>query len=329
MSKLLVVNDGKRERELLLVETLVVGRDPACDISHDDALLSRRHAEFLSARDEVTVRDLGSRNGIFVNGTRAAERSLRPGDVVQIGPLRVRYVAESAPVNISADELDIDATKVVPPPPGLLDRPSAAPPVELPEDELDEVAEGEEETRIFQTPAGVHVERPTHEAGLSGDEATSVIPPPPRPPNSRIIPPSEYTARPQPTPDAPSVRPSAGPAPMLAVPEAHAVAPVEEGSITAFVFVQLAALSSVIFVASAVPLIMWRGEGLGAPNESGALALLRWPGLPIVIALAATYVVATLVNRRFLDALMAAKQDQSSRGVERDSTRNSTGLPRA
>ena len=54
MSKLLVVNDGKRERELLLVERLVVGRDPMCDLSHDDALLSRRHAEFQMIGDEVT-----------------------------------------------------------------------------------------------------------------------------------------------------------------------------------------------------------------------------------------------------------------------------------
>ena len=70
------MHDGKRERELLLVERLVVGRDPACDISVDDGLLSRRHAEFVAAASAVTVRDLGSRNGIFVNGTRRAEQTL-------------------------------------------------------------------------------------------------------------------------------------------------------------------------------------------------------------------------------------------------------------
>ncbi len=112
MSRTLVVHDGKRERELSLVERLVVGRDPACDISHDDALLSRRHAEFVPAADRVTVRDLGSRNGIFVNGARTAERALEPDDVVQIGPLRVRYVVSRASAALTVDDVDIDATIV-------------------------------------------------------------------------------------------------------------------------------------------------------------------------------------------------------------------------
>src|SRR5262245_9637583 len=117
VSKVLVVNDGKRERELLLVERLVVGRDPMCDLSHDDALLSRRHAEFSAEGDEVLVRDLGSRNGLFVNGTRAAERSLKPGDVVQIGPLRVRYLAtDGSVIALEPDDLDVGGTKVVPGP---------------------------------------------------------------------------------------------------------------------------------------------------------------------------------------------------------------------
>ena len=91
MSKKLVVSDGTRERELQLVGRIVVGRDPACDISHEHSLLSRRHAEFVAAGELVVVRDLGSRNGVFVNGTKTAEHSLQPGDVVQIGPLRAQY----------------------------------------------------------------------------------------------------------------------------------------------------------------------------------------------------------------------------------------------
>jgi pSer/pThr/pTyr-binding forkhead associated (FHA) protein len=88
LSRRLVISDGTREREMQLVGRVVVGRDPTCDISHDHSLLSRRHAEFVTTGNDVTVRDLGSRNGVFVNGVKAAERSLSPGDVVQIGPLR-------------------------------------------------------------------------------------------------------------------------------------------------------------------------------------------------------------------------------------------------
>ena len=123
VSKVLVVNDGKRERELLLVERLVVGRDPTCDISYDDGLLSRRHAEFIAAPTAVTVRDLGSRNGVFVNGTRRAEQALSPGDVVQIGPLRVRYLLDQT-AGTPASRLDADGTLMIP---GTPATPGAAP----------------------------------------------------------------------------------------------------------------------------------------------------------------------------------------------------------
>nr|MDQ3421758.1 FHA domain-containing protein [Acidobacteriota bacterium] len=122
MIKKLVLSDGTRERELHLVGRIAVGRDPACEISHDDALLSRRHAEFVTAGNVVKVKDLGSRNGVFVNGARASEQELEPGDVVQIGPLRARFVVDAGPRSISPEALDVDRTAVIrkapaPPPP--------------------------------------------------------------------------------------------------------------------------------------------------------------------------------------------------------------------
>lgn len=112
MRKKLIVSDGTRERELQLVGCIVVGRDPSCEISFDDSLLSRRHAEFLTAGDVVTVRDLGSRNGLFVNGIRAAEHQLVDGDVVQIGPLRARYVIDPSRASVAPEELDAGRTAV-------------------------------------------------------------------------------------------------------------------------------------------------------------------------------------------------------------------------
>lgn len=90
----LLVNDGRAEREVLLVGTIVVGRDPSCQLTDLDPLLSRRHAEFVPSNKGVTVRDLKSRNGILVNGDKVPERLLKPGDVVQLGHLHVRYVEE-------------------------------------------------------------------------------------------------------------------------------------------------------------------------------------------------------------------------------------------
>jgi FHA domain len=92
--KKLLVNDGRSEREVLLVGTIVVGRDPSCQLNDLDPLLSRRHAEFVPSSKGVTVRDLKSRNGILVNGDKVPEHVLKPGDVVQLGHLHVRYVEE-------------------------------------------------------------------------------------------------------------------------------------------------------------------------------------------------------------------------------------------
>ena len=98
MSRRLIVSGGSRPLELVLVGTLIVGRDPACDISEtNDPLMSRRHAAFNAGPRDATVRDLGSRNGILVNGVKTAESVLRSGDVVQIGHMQVRYVDEIGP----------------------------------------------------------------------------------------------------------------------------------------------------------------------------------------------------------------------------------------
>lgn len=97
MSRRLIVSSGSDSREFVLVGTMIVGRDPACDISDAaDPLLSRRHAEFSNAR-EATVRDLGSRNGILVNGVKKPQAVLHAGDVVQVGHLQVRFVDEIGP----------------------------------------------------------------------------------------------------------------------------------------------------------------------------------------------------------------------------------------
>ena len=97
MSRRIVVSSGTQSREFVLVGTIVVGRDPACDISDAaDPLLSRRHAEFSNAKDAV-VRDLGSRNGILVNGVKTPQAVLRAGDVVQVGQLQVKFFDELGP----------------------------------------------------------------------------------------------------------------------------------------------------------------------------------------------------------------------------------------
>jgi FHA domain len=73
--------------DLELVEgEFVVGRSASCQLSLDDALVSRRHAMFVVTKDGVTVEDLQSRNGVLVNGKKIASKvAVLPGDKVVIG----------------------------------------------------------------------------------------------------------------------------------------------------------------------------------------------------------------------------------------------------
>lgn len=65
---------------------LVAGRAPDCDLVMDDAAVSRRHASFRVEDDKVMVQDLGSRNGVLVNGVSIEEPTLlRHADRVRVG----------------------------------------------------------------------------------------------------------------------------------------------------------------------------------------------------------------------------------------------------
>lgn len=64
---------------------LVIGRGDGCDIVIDDVDASRHHAEFVRDEQGVIVRDLASKNGVFIAGRKVQERRLRDGDELQIG----------------------------------------------------------------------------------------------------------------------------------------------------------------------------------------------------------------------------------------------------
>jgi sigma-B regulation protein RsbU (phosphoserine phosphatase) len=79
---------------------LVIGRSPDSDVLLASDSVSRQHAELIAQGDGWLVRDLGSRNGTGVNGTRIhGERALVPGDVVQIDVFEMMYRSEESSLN--------------------------------------------------------------------------------------------------------------------------------------------------------------------------------------------------------------------------------------
>jgi hypothetical protein len=72
----------------------VIGRSRDCDVTVEDANVSRHHAEVRPSGGSWIVRDLGSTNGVKVNGQRvdpSRPQSLRAGDVIELGTSKLTF----------------------------------------------------------------------------------------------------------------------------------------------------------------------------------------------------------------------------------------------
>lgn len=76
--------------------TTTIGRHPESDIFLDDVTVSRRHAEVRRDGDRVTIDDVGSLNGTYLNRSRIESEALRSGDEVQIGKFKLVFLTEDA-----------------------------------------------------------------------------------------------------------------------------------------------------------------------------------------------------------------------------------------
>ena len=65
--------------------TLVVGRDPQCDVFLNDMTVSRDHARIEPAGSAFQIVDDDSYNGVWVNNKNVRSALLHDGDFLQIG----------------------------------------------------------------------------------------------------------------------------------------------------------------------------------------------------------------------------------------------------
>jgi hypothetical protein len=85
---------GEDKHTVLSGSRLLIGRSRDCDITIDDPNVSRRHAELRNEEGRWVVADLGSTNGVKVNGRRVERAALEPGDELVLGLARLRFELE-------------------------------------------------------------------------------------------------------------------------------------------------------------------------------------------------------------------------------------------
>ena len=105
VAKLIVVSGKSAGRAITLKSgKLLIGRAEDCDIRPLGEEVSRRHCVVLATATEMTVEDLKSRNGTFVNGVKTlAKTVVSDGDILRVGPLELKVsfgeLAHAAPVS--------------------------------------------------------------------------------------------------------------------------------------------------------------------------------------------------------------------------------------
>jgi hypothetical protein len=270
MSRKLVVDDGRSARELLLVGTMIVGRDPDCEISHKDPRLSRRHAEFTVGGEGVMVRDLDSRNGIRVNGASAKEAVLQPGDVVQVAQLTVRFIDGEMPADAEAAP--------------SRERTALGSPLTV------AAAVEDDRTHVVSSGAFVRSGHLATAAALAADAVGREDDRTRAAPNSRPM----AAPRPRVAADLADVvfRESA----VVPLPAEHTELGIQMLLKVAWgrrVLTQGLLLALVIFVMSTVPLLMWQMQTFGASAAQSMVVLAP----PLLAAAAAGVLVAALIAR--------------------------------
>lgn len=93
-SKLLIqAPDGAAREFVLGIDTVTVGKTPDNQIVLVDGAISRRHASFEWRGGNYLLRDLGSLNGVFVNGQRVSAQghTLKDGDTVSLGRTKITF----------------------------------------------------------------------------------------------------------------------------------------------------------------------------------------------------------------------------------------------
>ena len=73
---------------------MVIGRSPECSITVNEQSVSRKHASCTTVDGEVSIHDLGSSDGTFVDDNKIDTKTLLDGDILRLGTVLFKYFAQ-------------------------------------------------------------------------------------------------------------------------------------------------------------------------------------------------------------------------------------------
>ncbi len=95
--------EGKRIALTDGITEIVIGRDPDCDFPINEYVTSRRHAKVIKRWGGISIRDLESKNGTFLNNRRVVEEYLHDGDRIALGTIVLMF-RNPQEINVAALE---------------------------------------------------------------------------------------------------------------------------------------------------------------------------------------------------------------------------------
>ncbi len=93
----------------------IIGRQDECDLRIPLGEISRKHAQLIIHGGSVTLRDLGSANGTYVNNHRISEKDLAPGDRIVMGPVVFTVQINGQPEDLKHVKVRLEPRRNEPP----------------------------------------------------------------------------------------------------------------------------------------------------------------------------------------------------------------------
>jgi DNA-binding NtrC family response regulator len=103
---MVIKGPDRGEQVSLQGKAITFGSAPSCDLVLSDKTVSRRHATALLENNEVMVRDLGSTNGSFIQGSRFKEITVGFGAEIKLGRTVIKFLPDEEAVEPTEAEAD-------------------------------------------------------------------------------------------------------------------------------------------------------------------------------------------------------------------------------